>query len=231
MVLRYSPEFYPFSDPSPGTHPGPSPILARIPPFLVLARTFLRYSPGFHLSLVLTQIFTFLALAWILPFSGPRLDFYFFSTRPNSTLSRYSPEPFSGTHPNFYFSGTRPDSTLSRYSPGPFSGTRPDFHLSETHPDPTFSGTCLDFYFSGTRPDSTLSQYSPGPFSSTHSNQSPMFRILRYLLGFDPFCSRFFGTCSDSILFVLGSPILARIDPLLFRWFSDVTLESSSPYV
>ena len=125
-LFRHSPRFYPFSDPSPGTHPGPSLILARILPFPILARTFLGYSPGFHLSLVLTQISTFPTLTWILPFPDTRLDFYFSVTRPDSTFSRYSPEPFSSTRPDFYFSGTRLDSTLSRYSPRPFSGTRLD---------------------------------------------------------------------------------------------------------
>ena len=90
------------------------------------AWTLFRYSPGSHLS-------------------GTRRDFYFSSTRPDSTLLWYSPgfhlslvlaqistfpaltgSYLSGTRPDFYFSSTRSDSTLSRYSPIPFFGTRPD---------------------------------------------------------------------------------------------------------
>ena len=108
--------------------------LTRIPPFPVL-----------------TQILPFPVLTQILP-------------------SRYSlGSHISGTCPDFYFSGTRPDSTLSRYSPGPFSGTRPDptflvltrtllryslgFHLFGTCPDSTFPALARILPFPGTLQD------------------------------------------------------------------------------
>ena len=151
-----------------GTHPAPSPILARIPPFPLLAWTLLWYSPRF-------------LFFWHLPGFPP-----FWNS------------------PGFHFTSTRPDSTLSRYSPGPFSGTRRDFHLSGARPDPTFSSICLDFYFSGTRPDSTLFRYSPGSFSGTRPDQSLMFRILRFLFEFDPFCIEFSNTRPDRFPFCFG---------------------------
>ena len=245
MVLRYSPGFYPFSDPSPGTHPGPSLvlaqisiflILARIPPFQILARTFLGYSPEFRISLVLAHISTFRHSP------GPFSD-----TSSDPILSRYSPEPFSGTRPDFYFSGTRPDFYLSGTRPDffffflaltrilpfpgtrpnfsmvlaripPFSGTRPDFHISGTRPDPTFSSTCLDFYFSGPCPDSTLSRYSPGSFSGTRINQSLMFRIIRFLFGFDPFCIEFSNTHPDRFPFCFGDSPSSHSNPLVLMF-------------
>ena len=138
-IFRYSPG--PFS----GTRPDPSPVLARtflryspgFYPFSVLARTLLRYSPGFYPFSVLARN--------LLRYSpGP-----FFGTRPE--LFRYLPEAFSSTHPElspvlartlfryspeFYpfsvlarippFFGTRLDSTVFRYLPKPFSDTCPD---------------------------------------------------------------------------------------------------------
>ena len=100
----------------------------------------------------------------------------------------------------------------------PFSSTRPDFHLSGTHPDPTFSSTCLDFYFSGTRPDSTLSQYSPGSFSGTHPDQSLMFRILRFLFGFDPFCIEFSNTRPNRFPFCFGDSPSSHSNPLVLMF-------------
>ena len=142
-LFRHSPGFYPFSDPSPGTHLSPSRILARIVPFPVLARTFLGYSPEFHLSLVLTQISTFPTLTRILPFPDTHLDFYFSSTHPDSTLSRYSPGPFSCTRPDqslmfcilrfllgldpfcIEFSDTRPDRFPFRFGDSLISHSNP----------------------------------------------------------------------------------------------------------
>ena len=99
-----------------------------------------------------------------------------------------------------------------------FSGTRPDFHLSETRPDPTFSSTCLDFYFSGTRPDSTLSRYSPRSFSGTRPDQSLMFRILRFLFGFDHFCIEFSNTRPDRFSFCFGDSPSSHSNPLVLMF-------------
>ena len=115
----------------------------------------LRYSLGFY------------------PFFDTRPDFYFFGTRPDSTLSRYSPEPFSDTHPDpspvvarippFWYS---PGFLLFRYSLGFYLfGTRLDFYLSSTQTDPS-----LVLSWISTFPTLTWiqpSQYSPRPFSGT----------------------------------------------------------------
>ena len=142
MVLWYLPGFYPFSDPSPGTHPGPSLvltqisiflILARIPPFPVLARTFLGYSPGFHLSLVLAQISTFRHSPG--PFSDTRSDPTFPGTRLNPSLVLAQISTFLGYSPGFHLSLVLAQISTFRHSPGPFS---------YTSSDPTFLGTRMD---------------------------------------------------------------------------------------
>ena len=128
MVLWYSPGFYPFSSLSPGTHPGPSPILARIPHF--------RHSPGFHLfgtcpNFTLSGTCldsTFPALSWILPFPCTHLD-------PSPVLSRI---PHFRHSPRFYHFPIL-NRTLLWYSPRfHLSGTRPDSTLSSAYPDSTF---------------------------------------------------------------------------------------------
>ena len=132
MVLRYSPGFYPFSNPSPGTHPSPSlvlakisifsdtrsnptsPVLDRIPPFPVLAWTLLWYSPRFLFFLILARI--------------PPLRYSL-----GSHLSRYSPEPFFGTHPDLpslILTQIPPFSVLSWILPFPILARIPHFRYS-----------------------------------------------------------------------------------------------------
>ena len=120
---------------------------------------------------------------------------------------------FSGTHLNLFPVLTW---TSFRYSPEPFFGTRTD-------PFPVLAWT--------------LFRYSPGPFSNTHPNSTPFsvlaWILLRYLL--EPFSDThldstpfryssrydlFSGTRLDTILFVLDSPILARILSLIYLVFS-----------
>ena len=92
--FRYSPRFYLPNTRLDPTFSVPAQIstfsaLAQIPPFW--------YSPG--------------------PFSGTRPDLTF--PVLTWTLFWYSPKShLFGTHLDFYFFGTFPDSTLSRYSPG-----------------------------------------------------------------------------------------------------------------
>ena len=159
-----------------GTHPDPSPVLARIPPFW--------YSPGSHLSgtcpdptfPVLARISTFSALAQILPFPGTHSD-------PSHVLAG---SHLSGTRPDPPFSDTCPDSTfpvlawistILRYSPGfHLSGTCPDFYFFGTRRDSTFSNTHMDSTFSGAFPDpsSELARISLSfPTSSLDSSSSP----------------------------------------------------------
>ena len=95
-----------------GTSSDPTfPVLTRIPPFPVLARILpfpiltrispFRYSPGFYL-------FQY------------SLGFLFSGTRPDSTISRYSPGPFFGTRSDSTFSafaGILPFPVLTRIQP------------------------------------------------------------------------------------------------------------------
>ena len=226
MVLRYSPRFYPFSGPSPGTHPGPSPILDQIPHFW--------HSPG---------IPTFRHLPGFYPF-WYSLEFQISNTRPDSTLSNTRPDftfpalaqilpfpiltwiphfrhshilPFLDTHPYPSLILTR--ILPFRHFPGfyPFWYS-PRFHLSSTRSDFTLFGTCPDSTFStlarilpfpGTHPD-----LSPVLARIPHFWHSPGFHpfsiltqtLLRYSRGFHLFGTRpnfyFFGTCPDSALFL-----------------------------
>ena len=132
VVLRYSPGFYPFSDPSPGTHPGPSLVLAQISIFF-----YTRSDPTFpgtrpDLSLVLTRI---------PPFSGTRPDFHLSGTQPDPfpvltrmLLSRYPPGfPIFGTRPDSPFSVLARISTfpvLARILPFPVLTRIPHFRYS-----------------------------------------------------------------------------------------------------
>ena len=195
MVLRYSPGFYPFSNPSPGTHPGPSLVLAQISIFLIPARI---------LNFGTLQDPTFPVLAQIphfwyspgFPIFGTRSDFYLSSTHPDSPFPvltriphfRYSPGflPFRYS-PGFPIFGTLPDPTFSvlaqiphfRYSPGSYlSRYSSGSPTSGTLPDPTFSGNHRDFPF----PVLTRILTSPILARIPHFRYSPGF----YLLGTHP---------------------------------------------
>ena len=159
----------------------------------------LRYSPGFY------------------PFSSPSPSTH---SGPSPILAQI---PYFRHSPGFHLFGTRPNSTLSQYSPGPFSSTRPDSTFSaltrilpfpDTHSDP-FSALARippfrhlprfyhfrylpRFHIFSTLLDSTLSQYSLGPFSGTRPDST--FPALARILPFP-------DTHLDP------SPILARIPP------------------
>ena len=112
----------------------------------------LQYSPGFY------------------PFSSTRPDFYFYCTRPDSTLSQYSPGPFFSTRLDSTFSVFAWISTfpvLIRILPFRYS---PRFHLSNTRSDFYFSGTLTDSTFFGTRRDPTFPV-----LTQTLFRQSPRF--------------------------------------------------------
>ena len=181
-LLRYSPGFHlsgtrPDStlcgySPRPffGTSPDSTFLaLARILPFLVLAWTFLWYSPrfppfryslGFYPSSVLARISTFPALSQILHFLGTHPD-------PSPVLARIPPFWYS---PGSHLSGTCPDPTfpvLARIST--FSALAQILPFPSTHSDPSYVLARIPPF-----------RYSPG---ST---------LLRYLLGF-----HFSGTCLD----------------------------------
>ena len=104
----------------------------------------------------------------------------------------------------FRFFGTRPDPfavltrilSLSRYSPRPFSDTH---HDSTSFPVLT----------------QTLLWYSPWfyPFPSTRPDRIPSLVLTRIL--------PFFGTCPDTILSILDSPVLAPIQSPICFIFSD----------
>ena len=174
-LLRYSPGFY------------PSPVLAWIQPFLVLAPTLFQYSPRFYHFSVLTRLYPSPVLAWNLPFPILARALFsvlvqilpFSSSRSDSTLLRYLPgfysslvlariPLFSNTHPDSFlvlaqiltFAGKRLDSTLLRYSPGfnPSTVLARILPFSGTHQDSTLIWYSLGFY---------LSPYSPGPFYGT----------------------------------------------------------------
>ena len=161
MVLRYSPGFYPFSNPSPGTHLGPSLVLAQISIFLILTRIpHFRYSPGSPISGTLPDP-TFSVLTRI-SHSQYSPGSHIFGTRPDhpfpvlsrilpfSVLTRILPSPILARIPPFpVITGIFP----SRYSPG--------FHILSTRPDPTFSVLARITHFRY-YPGSYLFRYSPG---------------------------------------------------------------------
>ena len=230
-LLRYLPGFLlfwysPGSNLS-GTHPDPSSVLARIPPFWhspgfqpfsvlarsffgtspdstflalarilpfpVLARTFLWYLPGFHLSLVLVQISTFwhspgfylssvlaristfpvlaristfLALAQILPFPGTHPN-------PSPILTQIPPFQYS---PGFHLFGTRLATflALARILPFPI--------LAWIHPSPVLARIPLFVYSPGFLPFFDAHSDSTFPALAQISTFSALVRILPFLV-------------------------------------------------
>ncbi|WJZ99862.1 hypothetical protein VitviT2T_018274 [Vitis vinifera] len=168
-----------------GTRTDPYPVLIRILPFLVLARTLLRYSPGFYLSRYSSGPF----------FGSPRFNPFSVLSR---TLSRYSPVPFLDTLPD-------PFLVLD----GPFSGTRrnPSPVLART-----FLRYSPRFYLSRYSPDHfpvlarTLFWYSPEPFSGTLPEPFP---VLTQILPLSQDSLRYFSNTRLD-----PSPVLTRILPL-----------------
>ena len=144
MVLRYSPGFYPFSNTSPGTHPGPSLVLAQISIFLIHARIphfryspgsyFFRYSPGFPISGTHSDS-PFSILVWI-PHFRYSPGFPIFGTHPDSPFSVLTRIPHFRYSLGSYLFWYSLESYLFRYSPGFYllryslrshiSGSRPD---------------------------------------------------------------------------------------------------------
>ena len=92
-----------------------------------------------------------------------------------------------------------------------------------------FFSTCPDSTFPDIRLDSTLLQYSPGydpfclGFFDTHSDSTPFRYSPRYDL--------LSGTHPDTILFVLDSPVLARIWSPVCLVFSDTRLDKISSLI
>ena len=90
------------------------------------------------------------------------------------------------------------------------------FGFSDTrlHPSPVLTRTILQY---SPRFDPfpvlvrTLLRYLPGPFSSTHLDSTPFPVLARTLLQYSPRYDLFSGTYSNTILFILDSPVLARI--------------------
>ena len=216
VVLRYSPGFYPFSDPSPSTHPGPSLVLAQISIFSDTRSD--PTSPGTRPDL--SRV-----LARIPPFSGTRPYFHLSGTQsgPFSVLtrmlpSRYSPRfPIFSTRPDFYLPGTCPDPTFSDTHPdSPFSVLARIFTypvLARILTFPVFTRIPHFWYLSGFLP----SQYSPGShLSGTRSDSTffgtcPDITISRYLPR-----SHLSGTHPDFTF-----PVLTRILPfLVLAWIS-----------
>ena len=190
VVLRYSPGFYPFSGPSPSTHPGPSSILAWIPHF--------RHSPRFYFSGTCLDS----SLFWHSPI------FHLFGTHPNSTLSGACPDstfPVLTRILSFPDTHTDPSPILARISTFPV--------LAQILP---FSGTCLDFYFSGTRPDSAIFWHFPKFHLSNTRPDSALFRHSPefHLFGTFPdstFSSTFPDSTFSALSLILPFPVLAQI--------------------
>ena len=162
------------------------------------------------------------SLFWYLP----GFD-HFFGPCPNSILFQYLPgfDHSFGNRPNPY-----PVLTLIRS----LFQCLPRFdHFSDTCLDSItflvlawirpFFGTCLDSIILLVIAR-TLFRYSPGSISYVSYSlvlariRSLLFQVLQYLLRFDPLC------------FLVLRYSLGSI-PFLLRWFSGITLESSSPFV
>ena len=158
----------------------------------------------------------------MIPF--PVLPWTYFRYSPGSYLFRYSHEFYLPGTRQDQFSGTRSDLTftvLPRIRPFWYS---PESYLPGTLPDPSPVLTRMQSLFRYL-PKYYLFRYSPrcNNFSDTFPDTTffgtcsdPTFQVLARI---DPLCFLFSGTCSDSILFVSSSPVLARIRSFLYLVF------------